>query len=317
MTSAFVILFAISFGLAVVTLLAGWRWLETRRRERALERLENKPELPPVEVVILREESQANGNPIAQQITRRIDERLRRAGEDTSVPRILLMQAVFFVAGFLAGSQYSFGMPRMAGGLLTGCAAAVFPYWNLGRKANTRMREFEEQFPEALDFLSRSMRAGHAFVISLGLLAEDAADPLGSEFRKVSHEHALGAPLHQALEALGERMPSLDVRFFISAVLLQSDTGGNLSEILTKLSGIIRERFRLRGQVRAASAHGRITGTILMIMPVALALILSGIAPGYLREMWKDPQGRLVMLGAIAGQVLGCISIQKIVRIKV
>jgi tight adherence protein B len=316
MTSVFAILFLVSFGLAVVILIMGWRWLETRRRERALERLENKPEAPRVEVVILREESQVHGR-IAHEVTRWIDEHIRRAGEDSTVRRILLTQAVFFAAGFLAGVQFSFGLPRIAGGLLLGGAAAAFPYWNLGRKAHRRMQEFEEQFPEALDFLSRSMRAGHAFVISLELLAEDAADPLGAEFRKVSHEHALGAPLHQALEALGQRMPSLDVRFFISAVLLQADTGGNLSEILTKLSGIIRERFRLRGQVRAASAHGRITGTILMIMPVALALILSGIAPGYLREMWEDPQGRLVMLGAIGGQLLGCISIQKIVRIKV
>jgi tight adherence protein B len=227
------------------------------------------------------------------------------------------MQAVLFAGGFLAGMQFPILLPPLPGGIALGTVAAMIPYWNLGLKARKRTAEFEEQFPEALDFLSRSMRAGHAFAISLGLLAEDAPDPLGAEFRKMTHEHALGAPLNQALEGLAARMPTLDVRFFVSAVLLQAETGGNLSEILTKLSSIIRERFRLRGQVKAASAHGRITGSILMVMPILLALGMTTIAPGYLQAMWNDPDGRLIVLGAVAGQALGCISIQKIVRIKV
>jgi tight adherence protein B len=317
MTSEVATLFAVSFGLAVLILAAGWTILDARRRRRGLERLENKPEAPPVEVVILREENPDAGNRLMRALSEHIEWQIRRAGEDGEARRVLAKQGAFLAAGFVAGTQITFGLPPIVAGLLGGAAGAAVPYWNLRRKARKRMHEFEEQFPEALDFLSRSMRAGHAFAISLGLLAEDAAEPLGAEFRKVAHEHALGAPLGQALEALSSRMPSLDVRFFVSAVLLQAETGGNLSEILTKLSGIIRERFRLRGQVKAASAHGRITGTILMIMPVALGGGLSLVSPEYLKGMWEDAHGRVIVIAAVVAQALGCLTIRKIIRIKV
>ena len=317
MTGEFLILLAISFAIALATLGGGWLWMEGRRKRRALERLENKLEPPRVEVVILREDKPAGADALLAMLSDRVANRMRRAGLEGSPGRVLKMQAIFFAAGFLAGLQFPVFLPSLPGGIVLGMVAAMIPYWNLGLKASKRTAEFEEQFPEALDFLSRSMRAGHAFAISLGLLAEDAPDPLGAEFRKMTHEHALGATLNQALEGLANRMPTLDVRFFVSAVLLQAETGGNLSEILTKLSSIIRERFRLRGQVKAASAHGRITGSILMVMPILLALGMTGIAPGYLQTMWNDPDGRLIILGAVAGQALGCISIQKIVRIKV
>jgi tight adherence protein B len=317
MTADFLILVAVSFAIAMGTLGGGWMWLEARRKRRALELLENKPETPRLEVVILREDKPEGRESLLTAFSRRIEERMRRAGMDGSARRVLQLQAAFFMTGFLGGMQFPLFLPPLPGGLVLGAAAAMIPYWNLGFKARKRVAEFEEQFPEALDFLSRSMRAGHAFAISLGLLAEDAPDPLGAEFRKVTHEHALGAPLSAALESLSVRMPSLDVRFFVSAVLLQAETGGNLSEILNKLSSIIRDRFRLRGQVKAASAHGRITGSILMVMPILLAIGMTAIAPGYLQTMWDDPDGRMIVFGAIAGQALGCIAIQKIVRIKV
>jgi tight adherence protein B len=161
------------------------------------------------------------------------------------------------------------------------------------------------------------MRAGHAFSISLEMLGEEMADPLGQEFRALFNEQNLGAPIELALRNLTERVPLLDVRFFASAVMMQRQTGGNLSEILARLAYVIRERFRLKGQVRAASAHGRMTAGILTAMPVCTMFALLVVAPGYLQGMAADPDGRHLIAGCIVAQVIGNLCIRKIIRIKV
>ena len=179
------------------------------------------------------------------------------------------------------------------------------------------MNALEEQFPDALDFLARSMRAGHAFSISMEMLGEEIADPLGQEFRALFNEQNLGAPLDIALRNFGERVPLLDARFFISSVLLQKQTGGNLSEILTRLAYVIRERFRLKGQVKAASAHGRLTATILTMLPIVTMVGLLLVAPGYLQGMASDSDGRIMIGAAIGAQLLGNFFIKRIINIKV
>jgi tight adherence protein B len=161
------------------------------------------------------------------------------------------------------------------------------------------------------------MRAGHAFSISLEMVGEEMADPLGQEYRALFNEQNLGAPLDVALRNFGTRVPLLDVRFFTSSVLLQRQTGGNLSEILTRLAYIIRERFRLKGQVKAASAHGRLTATILTLLPVGTMLGLLVVAPGYLQGMAEDSDGKWMIGGAVAAQILGNFFIKKIINIKV
>jgi tight adherence protein B len=191
------------------------------------------------------------------------------------------------------------------------------PYLYILKKRSKRLNMFEEQFPEALDFVSRAMRAGHAFSVSLEMLADESPEPLSREFRQVFNEQNLGAPIEAALKNLAVRIPLLDVSFFVSAVMLQKETGGNLSEILNKLSYVIRERFKLKGQVRAASAHGRVTGLILTVMPVVLMFALLAIAPGYLQGMAKDSDGKWLIVGAIAGQFLGYYFIRRIINIKV
>ncbi|MGA2739926.1 MAG: type II secretion system F family protein [Bryobacteraceae bacterium] len=195
--------------------------------------------------------------------------------------------------------------------------AAALPYLLLRRKRTRRSAAFEEQFPEALDFLARSMRAGHAFTISLRMASEDLPDPLGLEFRTLFNEQNLGAPLDTALYNLAERVPLLDVRFFVSAVILQKQTGGNLGEILTRLAQVIRQRFQLKGQVKAASAHGRITALVLTILPAATAVLMLLAAPTYLQSMFDDPDGRKLIAGSIVGQIVGQLVIRKIIRIKV
>ena len=161
------------------------------------------------------------------------------------------------------------------------------------------------------------MRAGHAFTISLEMLGEELADPLGQEFRALFNEQNLGAPLDVALRNFAERVPLLDARFFISSVLLQKQTGGNLSEILSRLAYVIRERFRLKGQVKAASAHGRLTATILTILPIATMVGMMLVAPSYLKSMAEDSDGKWLIGGAIVAQILGNFFIKRIINIKV
>jgi tight adherence protein B len=252
----------------------------------------------------------------------------------TSIPpragRIIQQAAIGWTVGGLVGMTMILGV---AGGILglvlhplgfvlvNFLAPAVLfgslPYLYLRFKRNQRLAEIESQLPEALDFLARSMRAGHAFSVSLELLGTESPDPLGQEFRVLFNEQNLGAPLQTAMTNLIDRVPLLDMRLFVSSVMLQKQTGGNLSEILIRLAYIIRERFRLRGQVKAASAHGRMTAVVLMLLPAVLMVALLIIAPGYLQGMANDPDGKWMIIGAIAAQILGYFVMKKITNIKV
>ena len=161
------------------------------------------------------------------------------------------------------------------------------------------------------------MRVGHGFTIGLEMLAMDSPDPLGAAFRRVSNDLQLGSPLDVALGRLMTLVPLVDVRFFVSSVILQQETGGNLGEILNKLSYVIRERFRLKGQVKAASAHGRITGLVLLLMPIAVTAFIMVSTPEYLTTMFATKVGRIMVYGAVFGQIIGYFVIKKIVNIKV
>ncbi len=230
---------------------------------------------------------------------------------------VVVAMLVFGLAGALIGSILPvlvFTWASVAG-LAIGLGALPILYVKF--KATSRMNAFEEQFPESLDFLARSLRAGHALSMSLEMVAQESPEPLGPEFRRVFHENNLGAPLEVALYNLTQRVPLLDVRFFVSSVMLQRETGGNLGEILTKLSYVIRERFQLKGQVKAASAHGRMTSGILIALPVCMTLALPIVAPGYLQSMADDETGQWMILGAIIAQLLGFYFIRKIINIKV
>jgi tight adherence protein B len=148
------------------------------------------------------------------------------------------------------------------------------------------------------------------------MASEDLPDPLGLEFRTLFNEQNLGAPLDRALYNLADRVPLLDVRFFVSAVILQKQTGGNLGEILTRLGQIIRGRFQLKGQVKAASAHAKITALVLTILPAATAVLMMMAAPTYLQSMIDDPDGRKLIAGAVVGQIVGQLLIRRIIRVK-
>jgi tight adherence protein B len=200
---------------------------------------------------------------------------------------------------------------------LTGPLCGALPLLYVWRKSRKRLRKFEEQFPDGLEFVARAMRAGHAFSVSLEMLHREFDEPLCGEFRRTFDEQNLGLPLEVALEKLAARVRLLDVQFFVSAVTLQKRTGGNLAEVLEKLAYLIRERFKLRGRIRAISAHGRMTGTALSLIPAAVCVMMFYVNPQYVMFFIHDPTGQWMMGGAIGLQLVGYAVIKKIVSIEV
>jgi tight adherence protein B len=242
---------------------------------------------------------------------------LEQSGLSWDPPKFLSLSLIAGAAGtFVALFVPPFCFNRFAP-LVLGPITAFLPFLIVVRKRSKRLSKFEEQFPEALNFLSRSMRAGHAFSIGLEMLVSDAPEPLGTCFRQMLNDLHLGAELEAAMNKLATAVPLIDVRFFVSAVLLQQGTGGNLSEILDSMANIIRERFRVKGQIKAASAHGRVTGLILAIMPVVVAIILFFISPEYLLVLANDPDGKKMVIAAVVAQIVGFFCIRKITDIKV
>ena len=205
-------------------------------------------------------------------------------------------------------------MPLAAVG--AGAAAAMLPLMYVRRAAHQRVHAFEEQFPDCLEFISRSMRAGHAFSVALEMTHKEFSDPLASEFRRAFEEQNLGQPLDIVLRKLAQRVPSMDAQFFVSAVLLQKRTGGNLAELLDKLAQIIRERFKLRARIRAVSAQGLMSGRILSAIPVGVGVLMFVVNPNYARFFIDDPAGHELAAAALGMQFLGYLIIRKIVTIE-
>jgi tight adherence protein B len=203
-----------------------------------------------------------------------------------------------------------------AGALAMAFGVSV-PFIVVRQKRASRLAKFEEQFPEALDLLSRAIRAGHAFGAGMKMVSEELGEPVGPEFRKCFEEQNYGLSLKDSLNNLSVRVPLLDVRFFVTAVLIQKETGGNLSEILDNLASVVRERFKIQRDVRTKTAHGRFTGYVLLGVPAFLALALSLINPEHMDLLFKERVGQLMIMGTVVMQVIGYFWIRKIVRIEV
>jgi tight adherence protein B len=200
---------------------------------------------------------------------------------------------------------------------IAGLVGAFLPTGYLLNRRSARMRRFEEQFPEALDLLSRALRAGHAFQSAMGMVGDELKEPVGPEFKKTFDQQNFGLPLRDSLMQLSDRVPILDVRFFVTAVLIQRETGGNLSEILDNLGRVVRERFKILREVRTHTAHGRFTAFVLLSLPAALAVMLSMISPGHMEPLFTERMGQTLILGAIVMQTIGFIWIKKIIKIEV
>ncbi len=245
-----------------------------------------------------------------------MEKMLEQAGLKWRPARLAHSCLGMFLLGFTVAWQLVPGNSTLLNSA-AGLAMGFLPIWHVKRLRDKRLHKFEELFPDALEFVSRSMRAGHGFSSSLEMIHREFAEPLGSEFKRAFEEHNLGLPLDSALLKLGTRIPSLDLQFFISAVVLQKRTGGNLSEILDKLAYVIRERFKLRGKIRAISAHGKMTGTALSMIPVGVALMMFWVNPEYVKFFFDDETGQYMAGAAIGMQMLGYGIIRKIVQIEV
>lgn len=249
-------------------------------------------------------------------IKQAVERRLETADLRWGAPGLAHRSVALFLAGFTAVTiPMHNSSPGVA--LLAGAAVGALPYLYLRRKAASRLKQFEEQFPDCLEFIARSMRAGHAFSVSLDLVHREYGDPLSSEFRRTFEEQNLGQPLEVVLQKLGQRMPSMDVQFFISAVLMQKRTGGNLAELLDRLASLIRERFKLRARIRAISAQGLMSGRVVAAIPAAVGGLMCLVNPTYARFFVDDPVGHQLLAGAIGLQVFGYLVIRKIVSIEV
>jgi tight adherence protein B len=266
-------------------------------------------------------QTQQGGNKFAQvlvekyQLGPKMQLLLEQAGLRWTPARLVHLSIMAFGAGFILG-WVVLPIP-MAFDLLVGLAVAPLPFAYVVYQRKGRLKKFEAIFPETLEFISRSMRAGHAFSVSLEMIYREFAEPVSGEFRRTFEEHNLGLPIEVALQGLAKRVPSLDVHFFVSAVLLQKRTGGNLAEILDKLAYVIRERFKLRGRIRAVSAHGRMTATSLSCIPIAVAVLMFYTNPDYVKFFFTDDVGNIMLAVGVALQIFGYLVMKKIVNIEV
>ncbi len=188
--------------------------------------------------------------------------------------------------------------------------------WLLIRRKR-RMKLFASQLPQSLELIGRALRAGHSLAAAFSLVSSEMSDPIATEFGRVFEEQNLGVPLEEALQSMTHRIPNLDLKFFATAVILQRQTGGDLAEILDKISHLIRERFALWGQVQALTGEGRLSGVVLLGLPPLLFATVWKLNPDYIMLLFTDPMGKKMLIGAIIMQLLGAIVIRKIVNIKV
>ncbi|MGR4867576.1 type II secretion system F family protein [Variovorax sp. LARHSF232] len=240
---------------------------------------------------------------------------IQQAGKPWRPVQVLLSSALLGVGGLLAAHNLA-RLPLLIAVAL-GFTCVCLPLIYLRVLRQKRLQRFEQQLPEALDLIGRALRAGHSFGTGIQMVSEEMSEPIAGEFRLVSEEVNFGVALQQALNNLGERVPLTDLRYFVVAVLIQRDSGGNLTEVLGNLSRLVRERHKLLAKVRVLSAEGRLSAWILGLMPFALAFLLNMFSPDFVAPLWTDPIGH-TMLKVMAGLMLtGIVLLRYLVRIRV
>lgn len=242
-----------------------------------------------------------------------LKELIDQAGVGLTVGSFLLLTSAAFLAGLVA-VQWYLGVWWLA--LIAAGVTGLLPFVVLNQLRTQRIRKFEEQFPEAIQLIARAMRAGHAFSTGLKMAADELPEPCGVEFKTLYEQQNYGSPLPTALRAFGERVPSLDARFFVTAVLTQREAGGNLSEVLDRLAGVMRERFRIKREVRVKSAHGRITAFVLAGLPPTLAILMLSNNPEAMKMLINDPLGTRMIAIAVVLQIIGTLIVRKLVDIQ-
>jgi len=245
-------------------------------------------------------------------LARPLDRLVTESGLQITVGALVLMMFLGTAIGVVVG----WAMSRLSMSVLLGVLGAWLPYGFVRYKRSVRLRVFEEQFPEAVELIARALRAGHAFTTGLSMAADEIEAPVGTEFKRVYDEQNFGMSLPDALKAMAKRVPVLDARFFVTAVLTQRESGGNLSEVLDNLAAVMRERFKVKRQIRVISAHGRISAWVLSCLAPALATVLFLLSPQFMSILWEDPIGVQLVVMAVILQAMGTIIIARMVRIE-
>jgi len=239
---------------------------------------------------------------------------IERSGVKATPSGIVVASLALAFAGWLIAAMF---ITQVVARPVAAIVGFALPLAFLKYRASKRLKRFEEQFPEALDLLSRAIRAGHAFQTAMGMVADEMPDPVGPEFKKAFDQQNFGLPVKEALNQLAERVTLLDVRFFVTAVTIQRETGGNLAEILDNLAHVVRERFKILRQVRVHTAHGRFTGYVLLALRAALAIGLSYINPQFMSPLFREPLGQMMIGAGLVLQTVGFFWIRQVIKIEV
>jgi tight adherence protein B len=246
--------------------------------------------------------------------TSRIKRMIDQADVNITVMRLVLFSGIAGALGFLATYMVS---PSLLLQLVIGLLAGSFPFLHVMAKRKKRMKRFLQLLPDALDLMGRGLSAGHAFTEALHMVATEMPEPIAGEFRKTYDEQNLGLSLKLALENLVHRMPLLDLRMCVTAILIQRETGGNLSELLEKVAYTIRERFRIQEDLKTLTLSSRWSAWLLCALPIGLALYMTVMNRDYMEVMWRDPRGHRLLAVAAIMQVMGMLMVRKIMQIKI
>ena len=313
----FVVVLVVAFALGA---LVNQRSAQARLIKERLANEQKAPERSADEELALLRDEQLSDIPVLDSILRRssrvseLQSMLAQGGLDLRAGNFI---GICGLSGVVVGLVAYVLSSRAEVAWVAVLVGAILPYAYASIRRNRRFEKFEELFPEAIDTLARAVRAGHAFTTALEMITGEISEPIAGEFRQLYEEQKFGMPVRDALMNLTERVPLVDVKFFVTAVMLQRETGGNLAEILDNLSYVIRERFKIQRQVRVYTAQGRLTMALLMGMPPIIVAVMLVLNPGFIRPLFADPIGHALVVGGITLQTLGYFVIRKIIRIQV
>jgi tight adherence protein B len=317
---AFLVFVVVALATFAVLSLVDQRRAQARLIKDRLATVQKAPERDPDEELALLRDEQLSEIPALDSLLRRsarvsaMQEALLQAGMKFRAGNFLVMCLLSGAAAGLAALIWSRNPAITWAALIIG---AFLPYAFVSYRRQKRFEKIEELFPEAIDTVARAVRAGHAFTTALEMISNETTEPLASEFRKLYEEQKFGMPVRDALMNLTERVPLVDVKFFVTAVMLQRETGGNLAEILDNLSYVIRERFKIQRQVRVYTAQGRLTMALLMGMPPIIVTVMLVLNPSFIKPLFSDPIGHTLLVAGITLQTVGYFVIRKIIRIQV
>jgi tight adherence protein B len=315
----FTFLFVAGF-VFVIWVLAGGDPTQERIRKRmsAVSKAERRGDVS--QSLILVRDEMLSGVPMVHRMLLRwswaskLQDFISQAGMTVKPGRILLLSIALGLTAYIV-TGFFVHLPLIA--LLIGLVAVAIPVMYIAWRRRQRLRKFEERFPEALDLLGRAVRAGHAFTTGLEMIAKESAEPLAGEFRTTFEEQNFGLPLRDSLLNLSERVPLIDVRFFVTALLIQKETGGNLAEILDGLAHVIRDRFRIYRDVQVKTAQGKLTAGILIAMPIIMVFALNALNHEYMKVLFEDPRGPYILTVAAVMQAIGSMLLWKIIHFEV